>query len=63
MRVYTSEKWIGLAETRIQVQRDWDHTEAISMAFDWTSLSAAGQVAWAAMDGAFKVRSYEVAAN
>ena len=51
------EKRIGLAEIRMQAQRDWDQSEAISMAFDWISVSAAGGVAWAAMDGAFKVRA------
>jgi uncharacterized protein (TIGR02246 family) len=51
------EKRIGPAGIRIQAQRDWDQTEAISMAFDWISVSAAGPVAWAAVDGAFKIRA------
>jgi uncharacterized protein (TIGR02246 family) len=51
------EKRIGPAEIRIQARRDWDQTEAISMAFDWISVSAAGPVAWAAADGAFKIRA------
>jgi uncharacterized protein (TIGR02246 family) len=51
------EKRIGPAEIQIQAQRDWDQTEAISMAFDWISVSAAGPVAWAAIDGAFKIRA------
>lgn len=51
------EKRTGLAEIRIQAQRDWDQTEAISMAFDQVSISAAGPVAWTAIDGAFKIRA------
>jgi uncharacterized protein (TIGR02246 family) len=51
------EKRIGPAEIRIQAQRDWNQTEAISMAFDWMSVSSAGPVAWAATDGAFKIRA------
>ncbi len=50
------EKRIGPAEIQIQAQRDWDQTEATSMAFGWTSVSAAGPVAWTAIDGAFKIR-------
>jgi ketosteroid isomerase-like protein len=51
------EKRIGLAEIRFQAQRDWDQADAISMAFDWMSVSAAGPVAWVATDGAFKIRA------
>jgi ketosteroid isomerase-like protein len=51
------ERRVGPAEIRMQAQRDWDQTEAISMAFGWTSISAAGPVAWAAVDGAFKIRA------
>jgi ketosteroid isomerase-like protein len=51
------EKRVGPAEIRYQAERDWDQTEAISMAFNGTSISAAGRVAWAAIDGAFKIRA------
>lgn len=51
------EKRIGLDAIRAQAQRDWDQTEAIAMAFDWMSISAAGPVAWAAMDGRFEIRA------
>ena len=51
------EKRIGPAGIRIQAQRDWKQAESISMAFDWMSISAAGPVAWAATDGAFKIRA------
>lgn len=50
------EKRIGPAGIQIQAQRDWEQAESISMAFDWMSISAAGSVAWAATDGAFKIR-------
>jgi ketosteroid isomerase-like protein len=51
------EKRIGLAEIQLQAQRDWDQTDAISIVFDWMSISAAGRVAWVAADGAFKIRA------
>jgi len=51
------EKRIGLDGIRAQARRDWDQTDEISMAFDWTSISAAGPVAWAAVDGGFKIRA------
>jgi ketosteroid isomerase-like protein len=51
------EKRIGLAEIQLQAERDWAQTEAISMNFDWMSISAAGPVAWAAVKGAFQIRA------
>jgi ketosteroid isomerase-like protein len=51
------EKRIGLDEIRIQAQRDWAQTDAIAVTFDWMSISAAGPVAWAAMDGRFEIRA------
>ena len=51
------EKRIGLDEIRAQVERDWAQTESISMTFGWTSISAAGSIAWAAIDGAFDYRA------
>jgi uncharacterized protein (TIGR02246 family) len=51
------EKRVGPAEIRMQAQRDWDQTEAISMTFNGTSISAAGPVAWAAADGVFRIRA------
>jgi uncharacterized protein (TIGR02246 family) len=47
------EKRVGLAQIRAQVERDWAQTESASISYDWTSISAAGSVAWAAADGAF----------
>jgi len=51
------EKRVGLAEIQLQAQRDWDQTDSIAMAFDWTSISTAGPVAWAAIDGAFEIQA------
>ena len=51
------EKRIGLEQIRAQVERDWAQTESISMNFGWVSVSAAGSVAWAAIDGAFDFRA------
>jgi uncharacterized protein (TIGR02246 family) len=50
------EKRIGLEQIRAQVERDWSQSETAAMAFTWTSVSAAGMVAWVAVDGAFKFR-------
>jgi uncharacterized protein (TIGR02246 family) len=51
------EKRIGRDEIRAQARRDWDQTDEIAMDFDWMSISAAGPVAWAAMDGRFEIRA------
>jgi len=51
------EKRIGLAELKVQVERDWSQSDAASMLFGWTSVSAAGSVAWVATDGAFEVQA------
>ena len=51
------EKRIGPEQIQSQVERDWAQTESIAISFPWSSISAAGTVAWAAMDGAFKLRA------
>ena len=51
------EKRIGLAELRAQAERDWSQAEATAVTYRWTSVSAAGSVAWVATDAAFKVKS------
>ena len=51
------EKRIGPEQIRTQVERDWAQSESAAMRFDWTSVSAAGPVAWAAVDGAFTFRA------
>lgn len=47
------EKRVGLAEIRRQVERDWSQSDAITLTYGWTSVSAAGSIAWLAADVAF----------
>jgi ketosteroid isomerase-like protein len=49
------EKRIGPNGVRMQAQRDWAQTDSISMVFDDVMISAAGPVAWAAIDGGFEI--------
>jgi uncharacterized protein (TIGR02246 family) len=49
------ERRVGPEEIRLQVERDWGQTDAAEMAFSWKSIGAAGDVAWAALQGAFNV--------
>lgn len=49
------ERRVGIAEVRSQVERDWEQTDSIAMRFDSRVISAAGPVAWAALDGAFEL--------
>jgi len=51
------EKRIGRAAIRAQAARDWSQTEAASMGLGWTSVSAAGNIAWVAADMTFKVKA------
>ena len=51
------EKRIGREQIRTQVERDWAQSESAAMLFGWTSISAAGPVAWVAVDGASKFRA------
>lgn len=53
----SDEKRIGTDQIRAQVERDWAQTESLEISVDWKSISAAGAVAWAAVEGAFKVRA------
>lgn len=46
------EKRIGLKEFKVQFERDWSQSEAASLKFGGHTVSAAGQVAWIAADGA-----------
>ncbi len=47
------EKRVGLAEIELQAQRDWSQTDTSEVRYGWTSVSAAGNVAWAAADASF----------
>jgi len=51
------EKCIGQEQIRTQVGRDWAQSESAAMSFTWTSISGAGVVAWAAVDGTFRFRA------
>ena len=50
------EKRVGLAEIKAQVERDWSQSDATSITYNWTSVSAAGSVAWVAADMTFQVQ-------
>ena len=50
------EKSLGLDEVRTHLERDLAQSEAISIELGWTSVSAAGSVAWVAGDGIIHVK-------
>jgi ketosteroid isomerase-like protein len=56
------EKRVGLAEIQMQVERDWAQSEATALEWGWSSVSAAGSVAWVAADavGSVKVGGQEM---
>jgi hypothetical protein len=41
---------MGLAEIQTQAERDWSQSETFSWEWGWSSVSAAGSVAWVAVD-------------
>lgn len=51
------EKRIGLAEIQAQAERDWSQTESAAVTYEWSSISAAGSVAWAATDDSFNLKA------
>ena len=51
------EKRIGLEQIRNQVERDWAQSESAAISYNWTSISGAGSVTWAAVDATFKLRA------
>jgi ketosteroid isomerase-like protein len=50
------EKRVGLAEIQMQAERDWAQSEATSLEWGWSSVSAAGSVAWLAADAVVSVK-------
>jgi len=56
------EKRIGLTEIKAQFERDFAQSEALSMELGWSSVSAAGSVAWVAADAIThaKVKGQEI---
>ena len=53
----TRERFVGLSEIEAKAARDWSRTEAASLTYRRTSVSAAGSVAWAAADADFTVKA------
>lgn len=51
------ERRIGLAEIQAQAERDWSQTESAAVHYEWTSISAAGSVAWVATDASFNLKA------
>lgn len=49
------EKRAGRAEIELQAQRDWSQTDSSEVRYGWMSISAAGNVAWAATDATFEL--------
>lgn len=46
---------VGLTQVREQIERDWLQTDGISISYAVRTLSAAGVVAWALLEGAFNI--------
>jgi ketosteroid isomerase-like protein len=51
------EKRIGVSEVLAQANRDWSQTDSAAIDFQWTSVSAAGPVAWTASDATFRLQT------
>jgi len=51
------EKRVGPAEVLAQAERDWSQSEAAAVTYGWSSVSAAGPVAWAATDATFSFKA------
>ena len=50
-------KSIGPTAILAKAELDWSKSESASLKFGWTSISAAGSVAWAAADADFTVKA------
>ena len=50
------EKSLGLDEVRTHLERDLAQSEAVSIELGWSSVSAAGSVAWVAGDSIIHVK-------
>lgn len=51
------ERRVGKAAIRLQAERDWSQSDSLTLAYDWTSVSAAGPVAWASTELTVSVSS------
>ncbi len=52
----TEEKCVGPEKIKAQFERDWSQIEEPALEYNWTSISAAGNVAWAAIDAVFRAK-------
>ncbi len=50
------EKCIGPEKIKAQFERDWAQIEEPALEYNWTSISAAGDVAWVAIDAVFRAK-------
>lgn len=50
------EKRIGFKEIKAQFERDWSQIEEPAFEYKWISISASGNVSWAAIDAVFKAK-------
>lgn len=48
------EKCVGREEIRAQFEKDWSQIEAPTLEYNWTLISSAGNVAWAAIDAVLR---------
>lgn len=44
------ERRVGKEALRVQAERDWSQSEAMALKYQWSSVSAAGSVAWASTE-------------
>jgi uncharacterized protein (TIGR02246 family) len=51
----SKERFVGLAEIQAKAESDWSRSDAASLAYRRTSVSATGSIAWAAVDADFTV--------
>jgi hypothetical protein len=52
-----AERVVGLSAIQAKAESDWSRTEAAALTYGRVSISAAGPVAWAAVDADFTVRA------
>ncbi len=50
------EKCVGPEKIKAQFERDWAQIEEPALEYNWTSISAAGDVAWVAIDAVFRAK-------
>jgi len=51
-----TEARVGLSEIAAKAEGDWSKSDSASLTYGWTSVSAAGNVAWVATDADFTVK-------